>query len=699
MARVRERYPDGAECAPGRFVERTGDVAEGVDREVNTDPVERTGAARGADRAARSEGGSTARPPSVPRAMVALAVEAPESAPRDALLAVARAAAARVERVPTPTAGPDLETLDTLAHRARGRLGVGTHVLLLRVALCAHIAAAGSCRVPCYPEDPAGPEAPAQSGRCATDPVGPLLDEFHAVVAENGLSLFEADAQVLVARRALLGHDQETALTAVTTALAHLDEPVLIDHAPTVREHRDNVQRSFRLLSGTLISLGMHELASEVVGRARQLAEQDGHAADLARCAYEQVRIDTSWSLRLQRAGRDGAPRIRSAAEAAQTLSGGRAVSLLGDEHGPLLRAAAALDRHARAAGTPAEDPLALEDARELRGTIAASMHDHLVGRLARARALESVGRTADAVGVLDDVLESSPRGEPDLLLAVHRELARLRRLEAGDCDEPSRAAKDSSGAYTDELEAELWSLRQARALWLKTRVAHEKLRREHGEVTAQAYSDPLTGLANRRSLDGTLSRLLAAGPGTVGGQVSIAVVDVDRFKLINDRISHARGDEVLQAVAATLVRSLRTDDVVARFGGDEFVVVLPGCRAEDAATALCRAARETSGMPIGDGTTVSLSVGIAEMFADQPADQPVPGAPAAGPPPVGHDVLVRADAVMYQAKRAGGDAVWLERGRRPAWSAARTGPIVLSAGHAGRHARNTPPERAAGQP
>jgi len=53
----------------------------------------------------------------------------------------------------------------------------------------------------------------------------------------------------------------------------------------------------------------------------------------------------------------------------------------------------------------------------------------------------------------------------------------------------------------------------------------------------------------------------------------------------------------------------------------------------------------------------------------------------------------------MYQAKRAGGDAVWLERGRRPAWSAARTGPIVLSAGHAGRHARNTPPERAAGQP
>lgn len=571
---------------------------------------------------------------------------------RGTVLALSRDALGRAVRVPCPDPGVEVAILVALAEQTRERVDVATHAQVLRSAVRAQLSVASG------------------SAADGSTPADALLTELLDLVAECGLTLFRVDAHALVARRALIAGDEEAALSAVTTARTLLDEPALVDHAPTVREHRQNQQWSLRLVAATLTSLGMHELAVPLVDRARHLAEQGGDPVGVAHCDYERVRISASWGLRLQRAGRDGSAQVRHAARLAVWLTDD-ARTLLPADHRALLRAACVLHRHPPdAAAAEADRRVALFDAEALRGRACATLPDHLFCELARGRALHRAGHVEEAVETLEAVHRERPRGEPDLLLAVHRDLARAATVLTGN-DPRGATAADALRAYTGQLEAELWSLRQARVLSLETRVAHERLRREHGEVRAQARTDPLTGLSNRRALDDVLARLRAGGADAVGGQASVAVLDVDGFKRINDRLSHARGDEVLRLVADTLTRALRADDVVARFGGDEFVVVLPGLGADQAARVLARTLAATSTTPIGDGTTVSLSAGVAEMFDDAGA---LDG--AGRPEPARHpaeDVLVRADAAMYEAKRAGGGTV--RRDRRVRSRAGRPAP------------------------
>jgi diguanylate cyclase (GGDEF)-like protein len=451
---------------------------------------------------------------------------------------------------------------------------------------------------------------------------------------------------MLLARRALLDADDDRALSAVSTALAHLEEPVLVDHAPTVEEHRHNVLGARRLAASTLVSLGMHDLAESLLDLAGALS--DDHDTTV----YERVRLGLSWGLRLERGGRQGSDRLRGAAEVADAMRGGAdAVER------PLLRAACVLGRHAPgAAPTTVERHLARQDALALaRVTLVPSQHDRLLVHVARARALERAGDAGAAAAVLAGLRARPPRGEQSLMLSVTRELARLRTLLALSCDPPNRAAKIALGDYTADLEAELWALQQARVLSLQARLAHERLTREHGQIAALALADPLTGLPNRRALDRFLEEALGAGVGP-----AVVMIDVDRFKQINDAISHARGDEVLRGVAAALRSSLRAPDLVARYGGDEFVVVLPDTAAGDAGAAMTRACAAVAALSPGDGAerssrengggrTVTLSVGVV----------------AARPGEDATEVLARADAAMYAVKRAGGNAVRVHEATR----------------------------------
>jgi diguanylate cyclase (GGDEF)-like protein len=160
------------------------------------------------------------------------------------------------------------------------------------------------------------------------------------------------------------------------------------------------------------------------------------------------------------------------------------------------------------------------------------------------------------------------------------------------------------------------------------------------------AMFDGLTGIHNRRWLDETLHRLVGrqrAGSGTL----SISLIDVDHFKQFNDRYGHSAGDHVLTTVASTIAANLRPTDLVARFGGEEFVILFPDTAVAEAASAAERvriavSAKDTA-MP--DGTVlprVTISMGVAQL----------------GEAMTVPDLLKTVDHAMYRAKKAGRDRV-----------------------------------------
>ena len=156
------------------------------------------------------------------------------------------------------------------------------------------------------------------------------------------------------------------------------------------------------------------------------------------------------------------------------------------------------------------------------------------------------------------------------------------------------------------------------------------------------AETDPLTGLANRRRLEDQVLRLLKRRD-RQRGRLSFAVLDVDWFKRINDQHGHAVGDIVLQQLAAVLRTAFRGDDVVARLGGEEFVVAMPDTPRAAAATRLAEVLGQfrTTGVSVGDG--VVLNVGISAGVAEHPQD----GAQLP-------DLYRAADAALREAKARG---------------------------------------------
>ncbi|WP_345713011.1 GGDEF domain-containing protein, partial [Kineococcus glutinatus] len=150
--------------------------------------------------------------------------------------------------------------------------------------------------------------------------------------------------------------------------------------------------------------------------------------------------------------------------------------------------------------------------------------------------------------------------------------------------------------------------------------------------LASAAERDPLTGLANRRRWDETSASEIARA-GRTGLPLTFALLDLDHFKRYNDTHGHLGGDELLRDFAAAATGCLREVDTLARWGGEEFVLALPGCGAEDAVTVADRIRRA---VPHGQ----SCTVGIAQW---------APGETAA-------EVVARADAALYRGKAAGRD-------------------------------------------
>jgi diguanylate cyclase (GGDEF)-like protein len=220
-------------------------------------------------------------------------------------------------------------------------------------------------------------------------------------------------------------------------------------------------------------------------------------------------------------------------------------------------------------------------------------------------------GRLVGAMSLLDLQPQTLTASQLDLLLRAGR-----------------RIAEELANYYQDELaetdDAGTW---RSREQW----AALERL----------ALTDSVTGLFNRHAGDLALEREVARARRT-RAPFSLALIDVDHFKQVNDRHGHAAGDEVLKQISSILSATFRASDLAVRWGGDEFLVFLPDVPASGAMVFAERARRQVEALSFENVGAVTLSAGIVQVRPDEDA----------------RAAIRRADAQLYEAKRSGRNLV-----------------------------------------
>lgn len=267
----------------------------------------------------------------------------------------------------------------------------------------------------------------------------------------------------------------------------------------------------------------------------------------------------------------------------------------------------------------------------------------------------ETVHVSDGAVGRSLDELFTSPAGEP-LALPEAGESARLRTKPVRPTDAVAvtvcHVVADEAGYLVfpqhpttsdDQVLMEVSNLNaQLTDLTRQLKKKQEALEQANETIKQMARTDELTGLANRRHFNERLSEELSAGE-RHGHPLSLVMADLDHFKQINDRFGHDVGDEVLAAFAEVLKETCRREDLPARTGGEEFLILLPQIDA-DGAAALAERVREAFEAAAFDEPDLSptASLGATEWQAGEDTDT----------------LLRRVDAALYKAKEAGRNRV-----------------------------------------
>lgn len=258
--------------------------------------------------------------------------------------------------------------------------------------------------------------------------------------------------------------------------------------------------------------------------------------------------------------------------------------------------------------------------------------------RMAELRALVP----ADTTALTDaEVVTVAARMEFHMLSPIFEELV--------DLVEPMQAKKRKE-AYRHHLDHLVLAIEGARPDDPLVSFLAQVLKRvssDNRSLARHATRDALTGLRNRRSLDGHI-RQWAAWAARYRHPLGVALVDVDEFKSINDTFGHEAGDRALAAVANVLADTVRASDLVARYGGDEFVVLAPESGEQDMSTLSERivAAVRQIRLEASDGRiiTPTVSTGAAVLLPD------------GGSPLSIEDALSLADQSLYAAKLGGRD-------------------------------------------
>ncbi|MGH3715812.1 MAG: diguanylate cyclase domain-containing protein [Micromonosporaceae bacterium] len=343
--------------------------------------------------------------------------------------------------------------------------------------------------------------------------------------------------------------------------------------------------------------LGFHEHAQYAAGKAHEAARAAGISPAEHAAPEVGVRAAVSYDHRGETA-RCRDELVRLLADIQRLLADSGGLSALRPDHLPYV--AYAVARLAAMGHADAALPLP-----QARMTSKAALPE-----AAELRELTEVCR-AIAEGRTDDALQWLARTTVDPRTLGGAEVHRLRAMAcvaAGDYTGADVADRAAFRVASADLE-------RVRALFvdgIAVRLDHEELRRTVGRYAGEALSDPLTGLANRRSLERRVAEMIRDNERGVLG-----VFDLDAFKAVNTVHGHLTGDLVLQRIAAVLIRTLRRRDFVARYGGDEFVVILPLTTLDEAdviGRRLVAAVRDEDWESLVPGTPVSASVGWAEL-------------------------------------------------------------------------------------
>jgi len=232
-----------------------------------------------------------------------------------------------------------------------------------------------------------------------------------------------------------------------------------------------------------------------------------------------------------------------------------------------------------------------------------------------------------------------SEKGVP-LLMQVPSGVLKTFRVNGAPIIDGDKKARGALATFDDVTDVEKKNTDLKRTLQ-KLEKSTDEVNRQNVELRFLATRDPLTGCLNRRAFFERYDHLFDEAKAK-NSPLSCIMVDIDHFKAVNDNHGHSVGDDVIGFTADILKVESRDDDLVCRYGGEEFCLVLPGLNMEDAAAVadrLCRTIQETSGVHFKGKVRITISAGVATQTADSLMSM---------------DLVNEADTALYAAKEGG---------------------------------------------